>query len=109
MDSPHSGHPAADEDRAEPYAGALIVTFGPAGTYNVAIDDTTSARWAGTVISPPLRSAGGLDHEVRIDGNADYRSGWVASAHWVSSTQTSTTVLGLQGETPFRRPPQRGR
>ena len=80
MDLPSRGDPAAHDDGVEPYAGALFVAFSPGGIYNVAIDDTTNARWAATVTSTPARSAGGDDDHVRIDAVDDYRIGWMARA-----------------------------
>jgi hypothetical protein len=109
MDPSARGDLAADEDRTDPYAGTLFVAFSPSGVYEVAIDDTTAAGWAGTIIARPARGVDGEEYLVRIDGDDDHRTGWVANAHWVSSPQPSASVLGLQGETPFRPPSQASR
>ena len=86
------------------YEGRLVVTFRPAGSYDVAIDNTEQQRWKGTLVDGKAPGAECDDNQVIIDSSDDPRHGWVASAHWEAEIPSRRHYLALRGETAFIAP-----
>jgi hypothetical protein len=86
------------------YEGLLVVTFRPAGSYAVAIDDTEQPRWKGTLTDGQLPGTTNGLNQVIIDSADDPRDGWIASAHWEAEVPSRLHHLALRGESAFRAP-----